>query len=210
MARWVILLMLALASLAPSLKAEERPAPGGDMKARQLWRDLGGLIRDEKFPEAEKACLDILALNPSPPILLRTSAQLSEIYCTIRKFDKAQEYLTRTEEGLKNFSNARMQAKALYLHAVLACQKGDTKGCVEQLKKAVEASDEAILWASENKVSHFADMLLLADESPLARQFQELSDPANQDKELRAAIKAKCAEAQKEKKLVLLDFYGGW
>ena len=210
MVRWVTLLMLALASLAPSLTAEERPAPGGDTRARQLWRDLGGLIRDEKFPEAEKACLEILSLNPSPPVTLRTCAQLSEIYCTLRKYDKAQEYLTRVDEGLKNFGNSRMQAKALYLRAALACQKGDAKGCVEQLKKAVGATDEAIVWASENKVSHFAEMLLLNEASPLAREFQELSDPANQDKELRAAIQAKCEEAKAKGKLVLLDFYGGW
>ena len=210
MKRLVAVLGLALASLAPALTAEEKTGPGGDTRARQLWRVLSGLVSDEKYPEAEKVCLDILSLNPSPPIVVRTCAQLSEIYCTLRKFDKAQEYLTRTEEALKNASNSRMQAKALYLRAVLTCQTGDTKGCVEQLKKAVAVSDEAILWTSENKVSHFADLMLLDEASPLAREFRELSDPANQDKELRSAIKAKCEEAKKTGQLVLLDFYGGW
>jgi tetratricopeptide (TPR) repeat protein len=210
MTRLVTTLTLLLGALVPAFAGEGKAAGGGDMAARRLWSAASKLFGDAKYAEAEKACLDILALNPSLPIALRASAQLSEIYCNLKKFDKAQEYLTRTEEGLKNVGVPRFQAKPLYLRAVLACQKGDFNGCLEQLKKAIASSEEAILWASENRVLHFVDIVLLDEASPIRREFLDLSDPENQDKELRSVIRAKCEEAKQKGKLVLLDFYGGW
>ena len=67
-----------------------------------------------------------------------------------------------------------------------------------------------ILWANDDKASHFADIVLLDAGSPIRREFFEATDLANYDKDLRESIRAKCQQAAKEGKRVLLDFYGGW
>jgi hypothetical protein len=105
---------------------------------------------------------------------------------------------------------AEPQAKALYRQAAVACEKKDFKGCLEQLRKAIASSEEAILWARDNKADHFASILFLDEDSPVRREFLERIDLANYDKELRRDIQAKCQQAAKEGKRVLLDFYGGW
>ena len=105
---------------------------------------------------------------------------------------------------------AEPQAKALYRQAALACEKGDLKGCLEQLRKAIASSEEAILWARDDQAEHFAAILFLDEDSPARREFLGLIDLANYDKALRRDIQAKCQQAAKEGKRVLLDFYGGW
>ncbi len=117
---------------------------------------------------------------------------------------------TLPEKGKEDAGGGEKQARALYQEAVRACDKNDLKGCLELLRRAIAACDAAIVWANDDKAEHFARLMLLDEESPVRREFLELIDLANCDKELRASIKSKCQQAAKEGKRVLLDFYGEW
>jgi len=210
MTRLVTVFGLMAFGQALTLAGEPGAGAAADARARKLLSAAAELASDGKHAEAEKACLEALALSPSPPLAVQASAQLAEVYCNLEKYDKAQDCLARAEEGLKKAGGPGIQAKVLYLRAVLACQKADLKGCLEQLRRAIASSEEAILWANDNRASHFADIMLLGEDSAVRREFLEMTDLAHYDKELRESIKAKCQQAAKEGKRVLLDFYGGW
>jgi len=199
-----VLVSVVLAAAVPAL------ARGTSPNARQLWSQAESLMADEKYAEAEKVCLGLLAPETPPAYRLRASAALVGVYCSLDKLDLAQKQIDATEELLQKTNDPVVQARMHYFRAVLACRKEDYKGCLAHLKKAVALSDEAVVWASEDKAKHFANFVVMMDESPFQKEFDALTDLKRIDAELRARIKEACEAAKKANKLVLLHFSGDW
>lgn len=184
-------------------------AGADDAKGPKLFAQAGRQMQAEQFAEAEKTCRELLATDPPPSLKLPTLARLARICCHLDKLDAARKHLTEARAALEGAKDRSVQTELLYIEAVLACEADDHKRCLALLRKAVEASDDAVVWANDD-ARFFVGIRLLDDDSPTLKEFTALTDLSNVDKELRAEIQALCDRAKHEGKRVLLNFDGRW
>lgn len=197
-------------ALAVALLAFGASAAGGSKgDARGLWRRASGLMAQGRYAEAEKACLNLLALHASPLDDLRATASLADVYARLGKRDKMAIRLAEAEAHLTKTKDPATQARVYYLKAVAACERDDYKTCLAALRQALGESEEPIVWANRDD-AFFMNLRLLDDTANARQEFLKLTDLRSYDKALRKQIADLCARARGEKKRVLIYFDGQW
>ena len=203
MSRALAILVLLAVVYGPVAGATARGEAG------RLWAQAQRQLADGKLEAAEKTCSQALAADPSPALRLKVAVGLATVCCKLDKAEAAAKAIAQAETLLEATKDAEAQARVLYLKAVLACEKDDMKSTMALLRRAVAASEKAMLWANDDD-GFFINIRLLDEDSDVQKAFVKLIDLTRYDKALRADIDKACAQAKREKKRVLLTFHGEW